>query len=123
LHTVQQKQSNIATSIASREAVWLRKLMSELFQERLKTIVIHCDNQRCLKLTENPVFHDRSKHIEMKYHYIRDMVQKGAIKLQCIRTDEQTAENLTKPLSFGKFVHFQDKLGVNENVSLAKREC
>jgi hypothetical protein len=62
----------IEASNASREVVWLRKLLFGLFQERLETIVIHCDNQSCLKLTENPVFHDRSKHIEMKYHFIRD---------------------------------------------------
>jgi hypothetical protein len=112
----------IAASNASREAVWLRKLMSGLFQERLETTVIHCDNQSCLKLTENPVFHDRSKHIEMKYHFIRDMVQRRTIKLQYIRTDEQIADILTKPLSLGKFVYFQDKLGMAENVSLTERE-
>lgn len=71
----------------------------------------------------HPVFHDRSKHIEMKYHFIRDMVQKGAIKLQCVRTEEQIADILTKPLSYGKFVHFPNKLGVIENVSFADREC
>jgi hypothetical protein len=112
----------IAASNASREAVWLRKLMSGLFQERLETIVIHCDNQSCLKLTENPVFHDRSKHIEMKYHFIRDMVQRRTIKLQYIRTDEQITDILTKPLSLGKFVYFRDKLGMAENVSLTERE-
>jgi hypothetical protein len=56
----------IATSNASREVVWLRKLLSGLFQERLEIIVIHCDNESCLKLIENPIFHDRSRHIEMK---------------------------------------------------------
>ena len=112
----------IAASNASREAVWLRKLMFGLFQERLETTVIHCDNQSCLKLTENPVFHDRSKHIEMKYHFIRDMVQRHTIKLQYIRTDEQIADILTKPLSLGKFVYFRDKLGMAENVSLTERE-
>jgi hypothetical protein len=124
-----EKQSSIApstteaeyitASVASREAIWPRKLLAE----RLETTIIHCDNQSCLKLTYNPVFHDKSKHIEMKYHYIKDMVQKGAIKLQYIITDEQTTNILTKPLSFGKFVHFRDKLGVAENVSLAEREC
>jgi hypothetical protein len=106
----------IVAIVASKEAVWLRKLLSRLFQERLETTVIHCDNQSCLKLTENSVFHDMSKHIEMKYHYIRDMVQKCTIKLQYICTDEQTVDILTKPLSFGKFVHLRDKLGVVENV-------
>jgi hypothetical protein len=97
--------------------------MSGLFQERLETTVIHCDNQSCLNLTENPVFHDRSKHIEMKYHFIRDMVQKRTIKLQHIRTDEQIADIFTKPLSFGKFVYFWNKLGMAENASLTEKEC
>jgi hypothetical protein len=101
--------------------VWLRKLLSRLFQERLETIVIHCDNQRCLKLTKNRVFQDKSKHIEMKYHFIRDMVQRRTIKLQYIRTDEQIADILTKPLSLGKFVYFRDKLGMAKNVSLIER--
>jgi hypothetical protein len=64
----------IAASAASREAVWLRKLLLDLFSVELEPTVIHCDNQSCIKFSENPVFHDRSKHIEMAYHYIRGMV-------------------------------------------------
>jgi hypothetical protein len=116
------KANYIVASNASREVVWLRKIMSRLSEERLETIVIHCDNQSCLKLTENLVFYDRSKHMEMKYHFIRDMVQRHTIKLQCIRTDEQIADILTKPLCLGKFMYFRDKLGLAENVSLAERE-
>ena len=63
-------------------------------------------------MIENHVFHDRSKHIEIQYHYIHDMVQRGAIKLQYISTDEQVANVLTKPLSHVKFEHFQDKIGI-----------
>jgi hypothetical protein len=60
----------IAASVASREAVWLRKLLAGIFDLELETTLIHCDNQSCVKLTENHVFHDKSKHIEIKYHYI-----------------------------------------------------
>jgi hypothetical protein len=60
----------IAASDASKEVVWLIKLVSGLFSDKLETTVVHCDNQSCIKMTENPVFHDRSKHIDMKYHYI-----------------------------------------------------
>ena len=66
---------------------------------------------------------DRSKHIEMRYHFIRDLVQRGALKLQYIRIDEQIADILTKPLTASKFVYFRDKLGMAENASLAEREC
>ena len=113
----------IAASNASREAVWLRKLISGLFSEKLETTIILCDNQSYIKLTENLVFPNRSKHIDLKYHYIRDMVQRNVIKLKYIATTDQVANILTKPLQLAKFAHFSDKLGVVENASLAEREC
>ena len=72
----------IAASDASKEAVWLKKLVYGLFGDKLETMVVHCDNQSCIKLIENTFFHDRSKHIDMKYHYIRDLVQRKTVKLQ-----------------------------------------
>jgi hypothetical protein len=63
-------------------------------------------------MTENHVFHDNSKHIEIRYHFIRDMVQRGALKLQYISTDEQVADVMAKSLSHVKFEHFRDKLGI-----------
>ena len=65
-----------------------------------------------MKLLENPAFHDKSKHIEIKYHYIRDMVQRGVMKLQYVVTDEHIANVLTKPLARVKFEYFREKLGV-----------
>jgi uncharacterized protein (DUF488 family) len=55
----------------------------------MEATCILCDNQSCIKLSENPMFHDKSKHIEIRYHYIRDMVQKGAVRLQYVAIDEQ----------------------------------
>jgi hypothetical protein len=117
-----RKQSSIALSTteaeyivacsASCEAIWLRKLLTGLFDLEMESTMILCDNQSCINMTENPLFHDKSKHIEIRYHYIRDMVQRGAIKLQYVNTDEQVADVLTKPLSRVKFEHFRDKLGV-----------
>ena len=80
--------------------------MSGLFNLELDTTVILCDNQSCIKMTENPVFHDKSKHIEIWYFYIRDMIQKGAIKLHYVSTDEKVANVLMKPLCRIKFEHF-----------------
>jgi hypothetical protein len=102
----------IAACSASSEAVWLRKLLAGVFDLELEVTCIWCDNQSCVKLSENPVFHDKSKHIEIRYHYIRDMVQRGAVKLQYVATDDQVVDVLTKPLSRVKFEYFRDKLGV-----------
>ena len=78
----------VTTCSASCEAVWMRKLLSDLFDLRLDATCIYCNNQSCVKFSENFLFHDKSKHIEIKYHYIRDMVQRGAVKLQYVATDE-----------------------------------
>jgi hypothetical protein len=102
----------IAACFASCEAIWLQNLLTGLFDLEMRATMILCDNQSCLKMTENLVFHDRLKHIEIGYHFIHDMVQRGALKLQYISTDEQVADVLTKPLSRVKFEHFRDKLGI-----------
>jgi hypothetical protein len=64
----------IVLSLEVREAVWLHKILTYLFDHKIGPTIIHCDNHSCVKLSENLVFHDRLKHIEIKYHYIRDMV-------------------------------------------------
>jgi hypothetical protein len=113
----------IALSVAFCEAVWLRNLMTDLFDQEMDTIINHCDNQSYVKLYEKPVFHDRSKHVEIKYHYIKDMVQRKAVHLQYPPTYEQIADIFTKLLAKTKFEYFRERLGLVKITSLAKREC
>ena len=68
------------------------------------------------------MFHDRSKHIEIKYHYIRDMVQRGAVKLLYVVMEEQIADVLTKPLARLKFEYFKERLGVLQIEVPSKRK-
>ena len=79
------KAEYVAACLASCEAVWLWKLLSDIFDLKLDAT---CDNQSWAQLSENLVFHDKLKHIEIKYHYIKDMVKKGAVKLQYVVTEE-----------------------------------
>jgi hypothetical protein len=113
----------IALSVAVRKAVWLHKLLTDLFDHEMDPTTIHCDNQSCVKLFENPVFHDRSKHIEIKYHYIRDMVQRKTIHVQYLPTHEQIIDIFTKLFAKTKLEYFRERLGLVENASLAEREC
>ena len=64
------KAEYMAASLASCKALWLRKLLVNLFGQELRPTVIYYDNQSCIQLFENPVFHDRSNHIEIIYHFI-----------------------------------------------------
>eukprot|EP00253_Pinus_taeda_P014873 PITA_14873 len=64
---------------ASCETIWLRKLLVNLFRRNMEVTRIMCDNQSCIKLSENPVFHDRSKHIDIRCHFVRDCVQREVV--------------------------------------------
>jgi hypothetical protein len=101
----------MAACLACTEAIWLRKLLSGLFDIEFATSIC-CDNQSCINLLVNPVFHDKSKHIGIKYHFMRDVVEKGAMKLHYVATNEQVVDVLTKPLSKVMFEYFRDKLGL-----------
>ena len=85
-----------------------------LFGQPMNPTIIHCDNQSSIKLSMNPIFHDRSKHIEIPYHYVRDMVDRNSVKLEYICIADQTADILTKPLSRVKIEHFKRRLGMIE---------
>ena len=64
----------MATSMDSYECMWLRKLLLGLFDYDLEATVVHCDNKSGIRLSENPVFHDQRKHIDIRYHFLRDCV-------------------------------------------------
>jgi hypothetical protein len=102
---------NVEASAARREEIWISKLMSRLFGLGLEENCIWCDNQSCMKFSKNPVFHERSKHIEIRY-YIKDMVQRGAVRLQFMTTEDRVVDLFTKTLSRMKFEYFRDKLGM-----------
>jgi len=85
--------------------------------------MIHYDNQICVKLSKNLLLHDRLKHIEIKYHYIHDMVQRRVIRIEYISIDEKIIHVLMKPLLRDKFVYFKHKLGLAEITLLVEREC
>eukprot|EP00253_Pinus_taeda_P001623 PITA_01623 len=74
----------IAACEVSREAVWLRKMLSDLFAGPLDSTIIRCDNTSCIRLSKDPIFHGKMKHINSKYHYIRKLVQDGVLKLEYI---------------------------------------
>ena len=113
----------MATNMATCDGMWLRKLLSGLFECELEATVVHCDNQSGIRLSENPVFHDRSRHIDIGYHFLRYCVQRGTIRLEYIQTDEQMADIFTKAFCRQSFVKFRDKLGLLPNPFLVERDC
>jgi hypothetical protein len=100
----------------------MRKILVGLFGSHLDPTVIYCDNQSCIKLLINPLFHDRSKNIDIRYHHLKDCVQKIML-LQYIPTEDQDVDILTKVLTRSKFEYHRDRIGVKDNPFLVEREC
>jgi transposase InsO family protein len=88
----------VCLSDGAREANWLRHLYQEIGFPEEKATLIYEDNQSALAIAENPCYHKRTKHFDIKHHYIRDQVQKGVITLQYLPTAQMTADILTKAL-------------------------
>ena len=97
---------------ASAEISWLQSLFSELRLQCIEKPVIWCDNLSAIELAHNPVFHSRTKHIEIDIHYVRNKVLAGDLNIQFIPSEEQVADIMTKPLSFTQFSYLRVKLNV-----------
>jgi hypothetical protein len=91
----------MASAYATKEALWLRKLMGDL-DIRVGTVEIKCDNQGAIKLMKHPIAHARSKHIDVVHHFARERVARGEIKFEFCGTEENVADILTKPLAEDK---------------------
>jgi hypothetical protein len=105
----------IAASTAACQALWLGRLLADLMKKKkVEPVVLRVDNQSAISLSKNPVLHERSKHIDTRYHFIRDHVDAGRIDVQYVCTNEQLADILTKPLSRLKFQEMRVKIGVQE---------
>ena len=100
----------MAAAAAAQEAIWIRTILNELgFKQHGPTIIFE-DNQGCIKLTENGVSHGRTKHIDIRHHYVREQVARNSIKFKYLQTDKMVADMLTKPLSPPAFIKLRAKL-------------
>jgi ribonuclease HI len=91
----------MAAAAATKEALWLRKLATDLHINS-DTITIYGDNQGAIKLLKNPIASQRSKHIDVVYHFARERVARKEVEFIYIRTEEMVADMLTKPVPLGK---------------------
>ncbi|MCO5564727.1 hypothetical protein L7F22_018395 [Adiantum nelumboides] len=101
-------------AVAACEVAWLELLVGDLGIQVQRPVVIHCDNLNSIQLARNSVFHARTKHIEVHYHFIRERVLDGSIDLTFVRIDEQVADIFTKALGAEKLRRFRAMLGVRE---------
>jgi hypothetical protein len=104
----------IAATTGACQAIWLARLLGDLTGEKPRAATLRVDNKSAISLIKNPVFHERSKHIDLRYHFIRECVEKGQIFVEFTRTEAQLADILTKPLGRVKFQEMREKIGVTK---------
>jgi hypothetical protein len=103
----------VAAMHGGKEALWLRSLISEVFGTLQEPTTLFSDNQAAIALTRDHQYHARTKHINVRYHWIHWVVEKGAIKVIYCPTDDMVADALTKALPSAKVKHFAAGLGLH----------
>ncbi|RVW33868.1 Retrovirus-related Pol polyprotein from transposon TNT 1-94 [Vitis vinifera] len=94
------------------EGIWLNRLLEELRVPLMHPMVLYCDNQAAISIAKNPVHHDRTKHVEIDRHFIKEKIEEGVFKVSYTPTNCQTADILTKALARVNFKDLTEKLGM-----------
>lgn len=102
----------VALSSATQEAVWLKRLLNSINAIPPGPVTVMEDNQGAIAIAKNPIAHAQTKHIDIRFHYIRELVQDGTISLQYCPMEDMMADILTKPLPKGRFETLRNSLGV-----------
>ena len=102
----------VAAAFCACQCVWMRRILEEFGLEQERSTTILCDNSSTIKLSKNPVLHGRNKHIDVRFHFLRDLTKEGVVQLMHCGTSDQVADILTKPLRLEVFVKLREKLGV-----------
>ena len=103
----------MAAAEVTKEIIWLKKLLSDIETEEHSAVInISCDNQSCIKLVRNPVLHQRSRHIDIRYHFIREKVQGGIISFIYCNSEDMVADILTKAVTQQKQEKCSNEMGL-----------
>ena len=108
----------IAASYAGCQLIWLRGIFESLKQKQSKSTILFCDNSSTISVTKDPVLHRRTKHIRIRYHFLRELVNNGDVQVEYCKTEDQMADIFTKPLSGQVFKKNVERLGVQSKFNL-----
>ncbi|CAL2278979.1 unnamed protein product [Prunus armeniaca] len=94
----------ITAASCACQVVWLRRIFEMLGEKQDRPTIVHCDSSSAIKLAKNPVMHERSKHIDIRFHFLRDLIKAGTVEMVHCNSQEQIADVMTKPLKLDAFV-------------------
>jgi hypothetical protein len=104
----------MAASAATQEAVHLRNVLEALGEKQILPTVVFCDNQGAIQLTQNPVSHSRTKHIDVRAHFVRLMCESKIVKFNYVPTEHNVADMFTKPLAATKFALHRNQIMISK---------
>ena len=102
----------VAVTDAFKEAIWLQGILKEINLMN-GLVAVYSDSQSVIHLSKNPVYHERTKHMDVKYHFVRDQISKGTVNLLKIPTEENPSDMGTKVVTTVKFKHCLNILHIN----------
>ncbi|MCH80155.1 copia-type polyprotein [Trifolium medium] len=102
----------IAAAHCVCQGIWIQRILRKMGLEMKKCLTVFCDNSSTIKLSKNPVLHGRSKHIDIRFHFLRNLCSDGSVELIHCSTQDQLADVMTKALKLDSFEKFREKLGV-----------
>ena len=105
------------------EVLWLKKLLTEIGVRIQSTCRLMCDNKAAISISENPVQHDRTKHIEIDRHFIKEKIEAGVVDLPFVKSEDQLADILTKAVTGRVFEGALYKLNVRDPIIQLEGEC
>jgi hypothetical protein len=108
------KAEYIATCHCCAQLLWMRQTLRD-YSYKLSKVPLLCENESAIRITENPVEHSRTKHIDIRYHFLRDHQQKGDIKIAYVNTHNQLADIFSKPLDEKTFSKLRNELNIHDS--------
>ena len=106
------EEKYVAATINCTNIVWIKNLLKGMKEEITKLVILYSDNTSAIKISKNLVMHAKTKHIVIKYHYVRELVEDKQVKMEYIHTKDQIADIFTKPLPKDSYEYLRGKLRV-----------
>ena len=101
--------------MATSQAIRLRRILEDIKEKQNEATYLLCDNKFAIAIAKNYVFHSRTRHIAVKYHFIKEDISNGEVQLMYCKSENQVADIFAKALPLEKLVHFRKLLGVEEH--------
>ena len=111
----------MAATTATCQGIWVSRLIHEITGKKVDPVTLYLDNRSTIDLIKNPVFHGRSQHIDLRYHFIRECVERGDVIVKHVCSKEQRADIFTKPLARLQFIEMRRMLGVKNLIDSGLR--